>query len=84
VRFWDFSARLPMAVDARVQIRRRMQVAISGALATMEPAISCATACKLAFPQRRCRNNGRFSPLRCVSEPMARQRQRRAQAATCI
>lgn len=63
--FWDLSGRLPddalMAVDtgmsttffARdIRVCGRMQVAISGALATMGPAISYAAAGKLAFPQR--------------------------------
>ena len=63
--FWDLSDRLPddalMAVDTgmsttffarAVRVQRRLQVAISGSLATMGPAISYAVAGKLAFPQR--------------------------------
>ncbi len=63
--FWELSDRLPddclMAVDTgmstsffarAVRVRRRMQVAISGTLATMGPALSYATAAKLARPQQ--------------------------------
>lgn len=63
--FWELSDRLPddsmVAVDTgmsttffarAVRVRRRMQVAISGMLATMGPAVPYALAGKLAFPQR--------------------------------
>ena len=63
--FWELSDRLPdealIAVDTgmsttffarAIRVRRRMQIAVSGTLATMGPAISYATAAKLAFPQR--------------------------------
>lgn len=63
--FWDLSPRLPddalVAVDTgmstsffarAVRVERRMQIGISGALATMGPALSYATAAKLAFPNR--------------------------------
>jgi pyruvate dehydrogenase (quinone) len=63
--FWELSDRLPdgsmVAVDTgmsttffarAVRVRRRMQVAISGTLATMGPAVPYALAAKLAHPQR--------------------------------
>src|SRR5882757_10119514 len=63
--FWELSDRLPddslVAVDTgmsttffarAVRVRQRLQVAISGTLATMGPAISFAAAGKLAFPER--------------------------------
>jgi pyruvate dehydrogenase (quinone) len=63
--FWELSDRLPdnslVAVDTgmsttffarAIRVRQRLQIAISGTLATMGPAVSYATAAKLAFPQR--------------------------------
>jgi pyruvate dehydrogenase (quinone) len=63
--FWELSDRLPddslIAVDTgmsttffarAIRVRRRMQIAVSGTLATMGPAVSYAMAAKLAFPQR--------------------------------
>ena len=63
--FWELSDRLPddslVAVDTgmsttffarAVRVRQRLQVAISGTLATMGPAVSFAAAGKLAFPER--------------------------------
>jgi pyruvate dehydrogenase (quinone) len=63
--FWELSDRLPddslLAVDTgmsttffarAIRVKRRMQVAISGTLATMGPAVSYGLAAKLAFPQR--------------------------------
>jgi pyruvate dehydrogenase (quinone) len=63
--FWQLSDRLPddalMAVDTgmsttffarAVRVRRRLQTAISGTLATMGPAVSYAAAAKFAFPDR--------------------------------
>jgi pyruvate dehydrogenase (quinone) len=63
--FWKLSGYLPddslVAVDTgmsttffarAVRVQRRMQVAMSGTLATMGPALSYAAAGKLAFPQR--------------------------------
>lgn len=63
--FWELSERLPedslFAVDTgmsttffarAIRVRRRMQVAISGTLATMGPAVSYGLAAKLALPQR--------------------------------
>ncbi len=63
--FWELSDRLPddssIAVDTgmsttffarAIRVQRRMQVAISGTLATMGPAVSYGLAAKLAFPQR--------------------------------
>jgi pyruvate dehydrogenase (quinone) len=63
--FWELSDRLPddslIAVDTgmsttffarAIRVRQRLQIAISGTLATMGPAVSYATAAKLAFPQR--------------------------------
>jgi pyruvate dehydrogenase (quinone) len=63
--FWQLSDRLPedclMAVDTgmsttffarAVRVRRRMQIGISGSLATMGPALSYALAAKLARPQQ--------------------------------
>src|ERR1700704_5048350 len=63
--FWELSDLLPddslVAVDTgmsttffarAVRVRQRLQVAISGTLATMGPAVSFAAAGKLAFPDR--------------------------------
>ena len=63
--FWELSDRLPddalVAVDTgmsttffarAVRVRQRLQLAISGTLATMGPAVSFAAAGKLAFPER--------------------------------
>ena len=63
--FWELSDRLPpeslVAVDTgmsttffarAVRVRQRLQLAISGTLATMGPAISYAAAGKAAFPGR--------------------------------
>ncbi len=63
--FWELSDRLPdgslLAVDTgmsttffarAIRVKRRMQIAISGTLATMGPAVSYGLAAKLAFPDR--------------------------------
>lgn len=63
--FWELSDRLPdeplIAVDTgmsttffarAIRVRQPMQLAISGTLATMGPAVSYGLAAKLAFPQR--------------------------------
>jgi pyruvate dehydrogenase (quinone) len=63
--FWELSDRLPddamIALDTgmsttffarAVRVRRRMQIAVSGTLATMGPAVPYATAAKFAFPDR--------------------------------
>jgi len=63
--FWELSDRLPddslIGIDTgmsttffarAIRVRRRMQVAISGTLAIIGPAVSYGLAGKLAFPQR--------------------------------
>ncbi len=63
--FWELSDRLPddamVGIDTgmsttffarAVRVRRRMQIGISGTLATMGPAVSYALAGKLAYPHR--------------------------------
>ena len=63
--FWELSDRLPanslVAVDTgmsttffarAIRVRRRLQVAVSGTLATMGPAVSYAAAAKQAFPDQ--------------------------------